>query len=203
MSSIDYKLPGFQPLTYMGQKELCEMLDLKLINSINCCRNEIPRCSNLSEYFPCKMLPIPGDGNCLFSSISYCLTGNMDNFHKIRAIIVENMIGNLKEACNKFIANKFPMSAINFRNVNDYIVKSKMRNNSTWGSDVELFALALLLRTDIWIYSTEFGNKWMLFSGRGASLIDALTLPVVNTAGSIYLNHNGLHYEPVLGLGKK
>ena len=37
MSSIDYKLPGFQPLTYMGQKELCEMLDLKLINS----RNEI------------------------------------------------------------------------------------------------------------------------------------------------------------------
>ena len=27
----------------------------------------------------------------------------------------------------------------------------------------------------------------MLFLGRGASLIDALTLPVVNTAGSIYL----------------
>ena len=86
-----------------------------------------------------------------------------------------------------------------------------MRNNSTWGSDrvlkqiilhVELFALALLLRTDIWIYSTEIGNEWMLFSGRGGSLIDALTLPVVNTAGPIYLNHNGLHYEPVLGLGK-
>ena len=98
------------------------------------------------------------------------------------------------------------------RNVSDYIVKSKLRNNSIWGTDtvlkqiilhVELFALALLLRTDIWIYSTEFGNEWMLFSGRGASLIDALTLPVVNTAGSIYLNHNGLHYEPVLGLGKK
>ena len=58
------------------------------------------------------------------------------------------------------------------------------------------------MRTDILICSTEFGNEWMLFSGRGASLIDALTLPVVNTAGSIYLNHNGLHYEPVLGLGK-
>ena len=144
------------------------------------------------------MSPIPGDGNCPLSSISYCLTGNMDNFHKIRAIIVDNMIGNLKEACNKFIANKFTMSAINFRNVNDYIVKPKMRNNSTWGTDVELIALALLLRTNIWIYSTEFGNKWMLFSGRGASLIDALTQPVVNTGGSIYLNHNGLHYEPVL-----
>ena len=82
MSSIGYKLAGFQPLTYMGQKELCKMLDLKLINSRNCCRNEIIRCANLSEYFFCKILPIPGDGNCLFSSISYCLTGNMDNFHK-------------------------------------------------------------------------------------------------------------------------
>ena len=48
----------------------------------------------------------------------------MDNFHKNRTIIAEKMIGNLKEACNKFIANKFPMSAI--RSVNVYIVKSKL-----------------------------------------------------------------------------
>ena len=77
------------------------------------------------------------------------------------------------------------MSEINFRNVNDYIVKSKMRNHSTWGTDVEFIALSLLVRIDIWIYSTEFGIKWMLFSGRSESYIDALTLPVVNTTGSI------------------
>ena len=71
------------------------------------------------------------------------------------------------------------------------------------GTDVELFALALLLRTDIWIYGTDFGDKWILLLGRVASLIGALALPVANTAGSIYLNRNGIHYETVLDLDKK
>ena len=30
-----------------------------------------------------------------------------------------------------------------------------MHNNSTWGTDVEIFALALLLRTEILIYNTD------------------------------------------------
>ena len=65
---------------------------------------------------------------------------------------------------DQVISTSLPVSN---RNVNDYIVKSKVRNNSTWGTgtvlkkiilQVELFTLALLLRTDTWIYSTEFGN---------------------------------------------
>ena len=55
------------------------------------------------------------------------------------------MIGKLKGACNKFIVNKFPMSVFNYRNVADYVVESNMKRNSTWGTDVELFATALLL----------------------------------------------------------
>ena len=47
------------------------------------------------------------------------------------------MVGKLKEACNKFILNKYPQTVINYWNVNDYIVKSKMRNISTWGTDVQ------------------------------------------------------------------
>ena len=78
------------------------------------------------------MLPIPGDGNYLSSSISYYLTGNMDKFRKIRTIIVDYMIGKLKEACNKFIENKLPRSAINFRNVNDYIIKSNFVITQLW-----------------------------------------------------------------------
>ena len=37
----------------------------------------------------------------------------------------------------------------------------------------------------------------MIFSGRGSSLMYAIQSPV-NTAGSIYLNHNEVHYEPIL-----
>ena len=50
--------------------------------------------------------------------------------------------------------------------------------------------------------SKDVGNKWMFFSGRGANLNDALASPPVNPAGSIYLYHNGVHYEPILGVEK-
>ena len=69
------------------------------------------------------------------------------------------------------------MSAINYRNVSDYIAKSGMRRNCTWGTDVEIFAAALLFKTDIWVFSSDIGSKWMVFSGRGAKLTDALESP--------------------------
>ena len=108
------------------------------------------------------------------------------------------MVGKLKVACNKFIVLKFPMRAINYRNVSDYVTKTNMRRNCTWGTDVELFAAALLFQTDIWVFSSDIGKKWMVFSGMGAKLIEALESPPVNNAGSIYLNHNGAHYKPIL-----
>ena len=59
-----------------------------------------------------------------------------------------------------------------------------MRINGTWGTDVELFAVALLLQTDIWIYSKVVGNKWMFFPGRCANLNDALTANITQSIGS-------------------
>ena len=125
-------------------------------------------------------MKITVDGNCLFTSLSYWLTGNTDHSSLIRLKIVDNMVGKLKDACNKFIVNKFPKSAINYRNVSDYIVKTSMRRNYTWGTDEELFAAALLFRTDIWVFSSDIGNKWIIFSGKGAKLFDAITSPLVN-----------------------
>ena len=52
-------LPAFHLITYRGQKDKCEMLDLKLIDSINCNRNEILPRTNLRDYHPSKTLPIP------------------------------------------------------------------------------------------------------------------------------------------------
>ena len=86
------------------------------------------------------------------------------------------MLGKLKEACNKFIVNKFPKSVINYRNVADYVVKK---------TDVEVFATALLLQTDIWIYRSEVGNKWMVFSGRGDKLIDTCS-KLIDTCSTVF-----------------
>ena len=82
------------------------------------------------------------------------------------------MVDKLKEACNKF-----PKSVINYLNVANYVVKSNMKGNSTWGTDVELFTTSLLLQTDIWVFSSDMGNKWMVFSGKGNILLIHWSLP--------------------------
>ena len=76
------------------------------MNSTSCDRDNVLNYTNLREFIPSKLLPIPGDGNCLFSSLLYWLTGVIDYFNKVRLTVVENMVGKLKEACNKFIVNE-------------------------------------------------------------------------------------------------
>ena len=57
------------------------------------------------------MLPTPGDDDCLFASLSYWVTWNMDHVNILRTIVVDHIVGNLKVACSKFIVKKIPMSA--------------------------------------------------------------------------------------------
>ena len=79
VATLEYKLPGYRPLTYRGQRKLCEEFELRFLDSTNSIRDNIAGVSNLREYVPSKMLPTPGDGNCLFASLSYWVTGNMDH----------------------------------------------------------------------------------------------------------------------------
>ena len=58
----------------------------------------------------------------------------------------------------------------------------------------------IIIRTDIWVFTNDIGNKWMIFSGKGASLGQVMTLPPANDNGSIYLRHTGNHYEPIVGV---
>ena len=84
------------------------------------------------------------------------------------------------------------MRAISYRKALDYVAKATMRRNYTWGADVELFAV--VISSDIWVFSSDIGKKWMVFASMGAKLIDALESFPADCAGSIYLNHNGAHY---------
>ena len=38
-----------------------------------------------------------------------------------------------------------------------------MRRNCKWGTDVEIFAAALLFKTYIWVSSSDIGGSWMIF----------------------------------------
>ena len=75
-----------------------------------------------------------------------------------------------------------------------------MHMDKIWGGDIELFSMALLINTDIWVNTTEMKNKWMVYSGKGASLEQIMNSPPANDAGSCYIKHTVDHYEPILEL---
>ena len=66
--------------------------------------------------------------------------------------------------------------------------------DKTWGRDIDLFSIALLLNTDIWVCTTEMINSWMVYSGKGDSLIEIMSSPPANDAGSCYIQHAVNHY---------
>jgi len=53
-----------------------------------------------------EVIPIIGDGNCLFRAISYCLYGTEDRHTEIRSIIVDNVTKKWCAYKNFIIGNK-------------------------------------------------------------------------------------------------
>ncbi|GFU50128.1 hypothetical protein TNCV_4094551 [Trichonephila clavipes] len=47
-----------------------------------------------NDTFPCKVVPIAGNGSCLFSSISYLLCGNVQSSSVVRQAVVDYIISN-------------------------------------------------------------------------------------------------------------
>ena len=180
LCTLNYDLPHYIPLSHTGRLDICNTLQLNVRVSLgtNSLNSHIHK--PLNYYIPSRTHCIPGDGNCLFSSLAYSVTSCSDNCHIIRKCILDGMSSSLKEKCGKFINNKYPNT---YRNTIDYINKTNMKNNGVWGGDLELFTAGLLFNTDIWVYSKETGNS--VFSGKGASIDKVLNSPPANMNGSI------------------
>ena len=132
-------------MSFLGQGNLCNILGLPLTNPALCKITCTKSCNkeeiHLNEFEASLTFCIPGDGNCLFSSLSYIITGSTSHNHMIRKIITESIVGKLSQICLKFTQNKFPLT---FRSTNEYISKSNMSMDKTWGRDIELFSIKYL-----------------------------------------------------------
>ena len=113
----------------------------------------------------------------------------------IRKMITESIVGKLSQICLKFIQIKFPLT---FRSTKEYISKSNMSMNKTWGRDIELFSIALLLNTDIWVSTTEMKIAGWCILGKVFNGNNEWSS--VNDAGSCYIQHAVNQYEPILEL---
>ena len=81
--------------------------------------------------------------------------------------------------------------------VEDYISDSKMDQDSTWGTEVEMFTLAHLLNTAIFLYNAV-DKCWWRFS---PYFVDR-TLIDDDTARAMYIRHLPGHFDVVWSILK-
>ena len=204
--------PDFPP--NLGQTFVHQCLDLDWqIFRAACKTNNVPfvscakysftpsiREENLRNFVPNVVEPIDGDGNCYFSTISFILSGSKCHHELIRGLIVDKMLNILKVDCNTFLRSKCVYQQGNYRNIQDWVNKTRMNKIGSWATDLEIFATALLLKTDIWVFLGQGGTRWVGFSGCGYNLDTFLQKP---TSNGIYIRNLGCHYEPILSVKLK
>ena len=166
----------FIPVNDSSQKFMCSLVDLPLI-AVHKTR------STKTLGSPTELYHIQGDGNCLFRSLSYALTGRQIYHNIIRHKIINHM-KDIESLLRPHINGS----------LEDYLSCTNMTNKTTWGTDIEILAVSSMLQTDIFVY-TQVGTvyKWNRFS---TSMLDG-SLPRNKCA--IYINHTGgVHYDVVV-----
>ncbi|ESO85609.1 hypothetical protein LOTGIDRAFT_155097 [Lottia gigantea] len=139
---------------------------------------EIPN-EKLPNEKPTEITSIQGDGNCLFRSISFVLSLSEKSHRKVRRAIMNH----IESKADLFT----PLLREQYKSISDYIKRSRMRMQGTWGTEFEILAACDLLQTDIYIFTN---NKWLKYP--------VLQINNSYTPEAIYLHHRDEnHYEVV------
>ena len=182
LEEIQQTVLYFAPLNEMKKNESCTKLNIHDITPTS--NNGAETCTPIEH--PNTIKNIMGDGNCFFRAISFCLSGNENNHLLVRKAIVVHLLKNKNKFENRLRDG--------FANVSNYVTKSKVFQNGTWATEMEIMVLANLIETDIYIYD-EQNFKWSIFSGKDVQL------GKVTSDKGIYLRHTqGIHYDVVLSV---
>ena len=112
--------------------------------------NEGSPCIPLTQ--PKQTHPIGGDGNCMFRSVSYVMTGSQEQHLEVHAKTLEHMETIAPLVLGHIRGRSSAMSK--FSSVKEYVQYTKMDKQGTWGTEIELLVLSHLLKTSIYTYLT-------------------------------------------------
>ena len=130
-----------------------------------------------------------GDGNCLFRALSKDSTGTEKTHMAVRNKVVSVL--------QKPSHTKNFESYSGHADMTKYVSQSRMGDNATWATDIEIVAAASLLDTPFVIHTQlSTGNKWLRY--------DPLCVvpPLLNTELCVYLTNYHEHFERVVSINK-
>ena len=100
-----------------------------------------------------KVKHIEGDGNCLFRSFSYIITGSEEHHMDIRCAIVNHMVDIAHLLCGAHVPSQH-------MSIQQYIAATRMNHSASWETDVEIYTLSHLLHTSV--FHLWHGGKEMV-----------------------------------------
>jgi len=104
-----------------------------------------------------------GDGNCLFRSLSYIITGSEDQHLNLHTAIIQHMLSiphmfigygsDGKPNCINLMCHPR-----HFDSIEDYIHQTRMDQDCIWGTNVETACLAHLISSPVYCYDASQQN---------------------------------------------
>ena len=180
----------YYPVDEEWQNYACRQLGLTFIRPFHC----VPGGPDVILTRPntASLKRIGGDGNCLFRSLCYIITGSEAQHFELRSAIVAHMFNISNLLCGLGSDGHQNYLYGRYDNVESYLTRTGMAVDGTWGTDTEMCVLAHLLNSVI--YNFNSSGYWLSCLPHG---IDR-TIPYNVQCRSLYIyNHHELHFDVI------
>ena len=182
----------FYPVDETWQRQACETLGLQF-KTVFCHQSGGP-----DTVLTCPddhlLRNVRGDGNCLFRALSYMITGSEDQHFALRSAIVQHILS-IPHLLIGYGADGEP-NGINllchptvYESAEDYISCTRMDRNGTWGTNVEMLALAHIVNAPVYCYDTTARHHiWAAYFPNGVDR--SIPRDVRQKSLYLYFTHN-------------
>ena len=181
----------YHPVDEQWQRNACDIMGLQFKKG----NGVTPGGPNvrLTTPDPRRIKDMSMDGNCLFRSLSYLITGSVRQHMAVRSAILEHMVNIGHFLLGRHIPERFT-------SVQQYIEETGMDKFGEWGTNIEMSTLAHLLQTTIYSF-VERPGYWTVFTPNGVDVTISGYYHVYDrTKMSMYINHPRDHFQVVCGI---
>ncbi|EYB83928.1 hypothetical protein Y032_0327g2618 [Ancylostoma ceylanicum] len=184
----------FRPVVEERQKLWCQRFGFKYIGSPERRRKMFGREIEFSLRDMPQSCEVRGDGNCLFRTLSWWITGGSEKeYYRLREKLISFMA--------KYRAN-FSSLLLSQQDMDTHL--ERMSEDGEWGTQVELAAAACWLGVNIY---TFLEGKWLRYrplfrwSVDGATPITISRDECNDDRGAIFIcNASGCHFQPAVSV---
>ena len=154
--------------------------------------------ANVRDRFNFRIVPVTGDGNCLFRTLSHILFGDESEHHNILGSLIDTF------EQSPYVAALCGLQGYNAVSIQQHL--NDMRRNHSWGTVNELIMLGILARINVnYVNAADKDpSKWVITDVYDENTLGIPNYPIFEGKLMIVLFHNinfsgsrANHYDPV------